>query len=184
MASIEGQKRESSGLRKWLPAAGLAIITVVVMIVMKFNPHLLDQAWENQKVALAGFYKENLQPVLTAANLSNEDIFNFAFNNELPLDDSRKQYLLLGYDDSGKEYFEIRSSDQKINRGSYKEFVTAMNLNDNQKQTVDSIINSYSPQAHRCHLEGFVGPLDYLAHLCLHQPCRRSYSNLRKARAG
>ena len=144
MASIEGQKRESSGLRKWLPAAGLAIITVVLMIVMKFNPHLLDQAWENQKVALAGFYKENLQPVLTAANLSNEDIFNFAFNNELPLDDSRKQYLLLGYDDSGKEYFEIRSSDQKINRGSYKEFVTAMNLNDNQKQTVDSIINSYS----------------------------------------
>ena len=144
MAAIEGQKRETSGSRKWLPAAGLAVITVIVMIVMKLNPHILDQVWEGQKVALAGFYKENLQPVLIAANLSNEDIFNFAFNNELPLDDTRKQYLLLGYDDSGKEYFEIRSSDQKLDRGSYKEFVTAMNLDDKQKETVDSIINSYS----------------------------------------
>jgi len=144
MGAIEGQKRKTSGSRKWLPAASLAVITLIVMIVMKLNPHLLDQVWEGQKVALAGFYKENLQPVLTAANLSNEDIFNFAFNNELPLDDSRRQYLLLGYDDSGKEYFEIRSSDQKLDRGSYKEFVTAMNLDDKQKETVDSIINSYS----------------------------------------
>jgi len=144
LAAIEGQKRENSGLKKWLPAASLAIITLVVMIVMKFNPNLVDKVCEDQKVALAGFYKENLQPVLTAANLSNEDIFNFAFNNELPLDNTRKQYLFLGYDDSGNEFFEIRSSDQKLDRGSYKEFITEMNLDESQKQTVDSIINSYS----------------------------------------
>ena len=144
MASIEGQKSESSKLKRWVPAVSLAVITIVVMFVMKFNPGLFDQVWEDQKVAIAGFYKENLQPVLIAANLTNEDIFNFAFNNELPLDDTRKQYLLLGYDDSGKEFFEIRSSDQKVNRGSYNEFITAMNLDDNQKKSVDSIIGSYS----------------------------------------
>ncbi len=144
MASIEGQKGETGKTKRWIPAAALALITIAVMLVMKFNPGLLNQMWENQKVALAGFYKENLQPVLVAANLTNEDIFNFAFNNELPLDDTRKQYLLLGSDDSGKEFFEIRSSDQKVKRGSYNEFVTAMNLNDTQKQTVDSIIGSYS----------------------------------------
>ena len=144
MASIEGQKNESSRIKRWMPATALAMVTIVVMIVMKFNPGLLDQMWENQKVAIAGFYKENLQPVLVAANLTNEDVFNFAFNNELPLDDTRKQYLLLGYDDAGKEFFEIRSSDQKVDRGSYKEFISAMNLDDKQKQTVDSIIGSYS----------------------------------------
>ena len=143
MAAIESQKSESSKGRRWIPATALAAITIIVMVVMKFNPGLFDKVWNDQKVALAGFYKENLQPVLVAANLTNEDIFNFAFNNELPLDDTRKQYLLVGYDDSGKEFFEIRSSDQKIDRSSYKEFVSAMNLDDQQKQKVDSIINSY-----------------------------------------
>jgi hypothetical protein len=114
------------------------------MVVLKLNPGLIDKIWEDQKVAIAGFYKENLQPVLVAANLTNEDVFNFAFNNELPLDNTRQQYLLLGYDDSGKEFFEIRSSDQKINRQSYNEFVSAMSLNEKQKETVDSIIGSYS----------------------------------------
>jgi anti-sigma factor RsiW len=114
MAAIEGQKNETSGIKRWMPASALAIVTIVIMVVLKFNPGLIDKMWEDQKVAIAGFYKENLQPVLLAANLSNEDVFNFAFNNELPLDNTRKQYLLLGYDDSGKEFFEIRSSDQKI----------------------------------------------------------------------
>jgi DNA-binding protein YbaB len=127
-----------------MPAAALAIVTIVIMVVLKFNPGLIDKMWEDQKVAIAGFYKENLQPVLLAANLTNEDVFNFAFNNELPLDNTRKQYLLLGYDDSGKEFFEIRSSHERIERESYNEFVSAMNLDDEQKQTVDSIIGSYS----------------------------------------
>jgi len=144
MAAIEGQKNETSEIKRWIPAAALVAVTIIIMVVLKFNPGLIDKMWEDQKVAIAGFYKENLQPVLLAANLTNEDVFNFAFNNELPLDNTRKQYLLLGYDDSGKEFFEIRSSDQKIKRESYNEFVSAMNLDDEQKQTVDSIIGSYS----------------------------------------
>ncbi len=109
MAAIEGQKNEPSKIKRWIPAAALAVVTIIIMVVLKFNPGLIDHMWEDQKVAIEGFYKENLQPVLLAANLTNEDIFNFAFNNELPLDNTRQQYLLLGYDDSGKEFFEIRN---------------------------------------------------------------------------
>jgi len=144
MASIEGQRNESPIIKKWIPITALAVVTIIIMAVLKFNPGLIDKMWEDQKVAIAGFYKENLQPVLLAANLTNEDVFNFAFNNELPLDDTRHQYLLLGYDDSGKEFFEIRSSQEKIERESYNEFITAMNLDVEQKQTIDSIIGSYS----------------------------------------
>jgi hypothetical protein len=143
MAAIEGQKNKISRMRRWLPAAALGVVTIIVMIVLKFNPDFVNQIWNQQKVAIAGFYKENLQPVLFAANLTNEDIFNFAFNNELPLDNSRKQYLLLGYDDSGKEFFEIRATDEKLKRESYNEFISAMNLNEAQKEIVDSIIGSY-----------------------------------------
>ncbi|MCU0333172.1 MAG: hypothetical protein MUE64_08820, partial [Ignavibacteriaceae bacterium] len=144
MAAIEGQKNETSGIKRWMPAAALAVVTIIIMVVLKFNPGLIDKMWEDQKVAIAGFYKENLKPVLIAANLTNEDVFNFAFNNELPLDNTRQQYLLLGYDDSGKEFFEIRSSHERIKRESYNEFISAMNLDAQQKQTVDSIIGSYS----------------------------------------
>jgi hypothetical protein len=144
MAAIEGQKNETSGIKRWMPAAALAVVTIIIMVVLKLNPGLIDKMWEDQKVAIAGFYKENLQPVLLAANLTNEDVFNFAFNNELPLDNTRQQYLLLGYDDSGKEFFEIRSTQERIKRESYNEFISAMNLDAEQKQTVDSIIGSYS----------------------------------------
>lgn len=144
MAAIEGQKNETSGIKRWMPAAALAVVTIIIMIVLKLNPGLVDKMWEDQKVAIAGFYKENLKPVLIAANLTNDDVFNFAFNNELPLDNTRQKYLLLGYDDSGKEFFEIRSSHERIKRESYNEFISAMNLDTQQKQTVDSIIGSYS----------------------------------------
>lgn len=144
MAAIEGQKGHRSLIKRWIPAAALVAITIIIMIIVKLDPAFINRIWEDQKVAIAGFYKENLQPVLVAANLTNEDIFNFAFNNELPLDNTRQQYLLLGYDDSGKEFFEIRSSDKRLKRESYNEFISAMNLDTKQKHTVDSIIGSYS----------------------------------------
>ncbi len=143
MAAIEGQKTEPGKIKRWIPVASLGLVTILIMLVLKFNPNFINQIWDSQKEAITGFYKENLQPVLLAANLTNEDIFNFAFNNELPLDNSRQQYLLLGYDDSGKEFFEIRHADRNLDRNSYKEFVSAMNLNEKQKETVDSIIGSY-----------------------------------------
>ena len=143
MAALEGQKTEPKRTYRWIPATALAIVTIAVMVMLKFNPDFMNQLWNKQKEAIAGFYKENLKPVLYAANLTNEDIFNFAFNNELPLDNSRKQYLLLGYDNSGKEFFEIRSDDKKIDRQSYNDFISEMNLNKEQKEAVDSIVGSY-----------------------------------------
>jgi hypothetical protein len=143
MAAIEGEKPDTRKFAKWIPVVSLGLVTILIMLVLKFNPDFINRMWNSQKVAIAGFYKENLQPVLLAANLTNEDIFNFAFNNELPLDKTRNQYLLLGYDDSGKEFFEIRNANQNPERNSYKEFITAMDLNEQQKQTVDSIIGSY-----------------------------------------
>ena len=132
MSAIESQKSQRSGIKSWIPAAGLAVVTIAVMVVLKLNPGIINQMWNQQKDAIADFYKQNLQPVLFAANLTNDDIFNFAFNNELPLDNSRKQYLLLGYDDSGKEFFEIRKNNKELKKDSYKDFISAMNLDQKQ----------------------------------------------------
>ncbi|MBT8380095.1 MAG: hypothetical protein KJN64_12780 [Ignavibacteria bacterium] len=144
IAEIE---KDHSGFRKfkrWTPAFALGVVTIVVMAVLYLNPNIISNFWQEQKSAIAGFYKENLHPVLYAANLTNDDIFNFAFNNQLPLNETRDKYLHVGYDDLGKEYFEIRPAIQIAETGGYDKFVSALNLNEKEKQLVDSVIGSYS----------------------------------------
>ena len=143
MAELENRKSSSYKIKKWYPAIGLAAVTVILMVVLKFNPEFINNIWEEQKTNIAGFYKENLQPLLFAADLNNEDIFNFAFNKELPLDNSRKQYLHLGYDETGKEYFEIKTAGYK-EENNYKKFIQALKLDEKQRMKVDSIIGGYA----------------------------------------
>lgn len=144
MAELNRADTVSQGIKKWMPALTLGAITLFIAIVLKINPDIITNFWEEQKTSIAGFYKENLKPVLYAANLTNEDIFNFAFNNEIPLNDSRDQYLHLGYDDSGNEYFEIRPAGASVTESEYNRFLTALKLDEKEKQIVDSVIGSYA----------------------------------------
>ncbi|MBT8386784.1 MAG: hypothetical protein KJO12_05180 [Ignavibacteria bacterium] len=143
MAELENRKSSSYKIKRWYPAIGLAAATIILMVVLKFNPEIINNLWEEQKTNIAGFYKENLQPLLFAADLNNEDIFNFAFNKELPLDNSRKQYLHLGYDETGKEYFEIKTAGYE-EENNYKKFIQALKLDEKQQMKVDSIIDGYA----------------------------------------
>lgn len=133
-------------LKHWAPALGLTIITITLMVVLKLNPDLIKNVIEEQKMNLASLYKENLQPLLYAADLTNEDIFNFAFNSELPLDKSDQHYLRLGYDPNGTEYFEIKKSTSQTSgkENNLEKFVLALDLNESQRKEIDSIISSYS----------------------------------------
>jgi hypothetical protein len=144
MTELESTESGKGKLFKWSPAISLVLIILSVMALLKFNPGFIESIWEEQKSNLAGFYKENLQPLLFAADLTNEDIFSFAFNNDLPLDQERKQYLFLGYDKNGKEYFEIKNAGF-IERGDdYNSFIKTLNLNKDQKLKVDSILGKYA----------------------------------------
>ncbi len=144
MAELEDRKSSSYKIKRWYPAIGLAAATIILMVVLKFNPEFINNLWEEQKSNLTGFYKENLQPLLFAADLNNEDIFNFAFNKELPLDNSRKQYLHLGYDETGKEYFEIKAAGYQEEKNNYEKFIQALKLDEKQRMKVDSIIGGYA----------------------------------------
>lgn len=148
-ASLNQNPSSKLKLTKWIPAAALLFLTIGLMILLKFNPNLINHLIEEQKSNLAGFYKQNLQPLLYAANLTNEDIFNFAVYQQLPLDSTNQQMLKLGYDPQGAEYFEIKKIDNadKIQPvGNLKKFVTALGLGDLETRQIDSIIGSYSEQ--------------------------------------
>ncbi|HKI77762.1 MAG TPA: hypothetical protein VKA26_04405 [Ignavibacteriaceae bacterium] len=146
MQKIHSGKSATAKFKKWSPVIGFSTLAIILMIVLKLNPGILDQFVENQKTTLAGFYKENLQPLLYAADLTNEDIFNFAMYKQLPLDKSTNKYIQLGTSDNGKEFVEFRTIDNAPSENNLQKFVTALDLNEKQKEQVDSIINSYSEE--------------------------------------
>ncbi len=129
---------------KWLPVTGIAAVTVVLMILLKLNPHLIEDIVEEQKSNIAGFYTEKLKPLLFAAELTNEDIFNFAFYHELPLDESKTNVIHLGYDQAGKEFFEIRNASSVSIGKNYEVFTEALNFDDEQRKKIDSIMSYYA----------------------------------------
>jgi len=145
-ASLESNKPWHKKVLKWSPAIGLAFTTIIIMVVLKSNPDLFNNLIEQQKSNIAGFYKENLQPLLFAADLNKEDIFNFAMYKQLPLDKDDRQILHIDYDKTGKEFFEIKSVEPKKDENNFEKFVVALNLDEKEKEEIDSIMNQYAEE--------------------------------------
>ncbi|MBZ0200703.1 MAG: hypothetical protein K8H86_12610, partial [Ignavibacteriaceae bacterium] len=143
MAQINESKPVIGRLKKWSPVIAVAFGTLILMVFLRINPQLLDNIVDEQKDNIVGFYKENLQPLLFASNLSAEDVFNFALNRRLPLDQGKNHFLLLGSETDGDEYFEIKPAKEVVMEGDYENFVKALKLNQTQKLQMDSILGSY-----------------------------------------
>ncbi len=129
--------------KKYSPVYGIIALSIILMIVLKYNPLLIDKVVEQQKSNITAFYKQNLKPLLFAADLTNEDIFNFAFYNRLPLNNDRKQYLQLGSDKNGNQFFEIKTAGLTPNSSNLENFIKGLNLNVKQQKQLDSILTSH-----------------------------------------
>ncbi len=143
-ANLNNKRKGWDKFRRWIPALSFSALAIVLMVFLKFNPGIIDRLVEEQKTNLAGFYQENLKPLFYASNLSNEDVFNFAFTKQLPLDKTNGQYLKLGYDPSGKEFFEIKTAENESPADNLERFASKLKLNSRQRQQVDSILESYA----------------------------------------
>ncbi|QQS37122.1 MAG: hypothetical protein IPM56_03975 [Ignavibacteriales bacterium] len=144
MVAISERKHWYSGLKRFVPVVGFASLAIVIMVFLKFNPDVIEELVEKQKTNLAGFYTENLKPLLFAADLSNEDIFNFAFYKQLPLDNDNKQFLHLGSDADGSEFFEIKTASFVSDENNFEKFVRVLNLDEKQREKMDSILEAYA----------------------------------------
>jgi len=145
-ANITPSKNRNKKFKRILPAFSFAALAILLMVFLRFNPKILDELFESQKMNVADFYKQNLKPLLLTAGLTNEDIFNFAFNKQLPLDKNNKQCIKLGYDRDGNEFFEIKTAGFTDDSNNFEDFVNALKLNQQQKRQMDSILESYSDE--------------------------------------
>jgi len=145
-ANLNRSKNRYKKFKTILPAFSFAVLAVLLMVFLKLNPNILQDLFETQKINIADFYKQNLKPLLLTAGLTNEDIFNFALNKQLPLDKNNKQYIKLGYDQNGKEFFEIKPAGLANEENTFEDFVSALKLNSQQKRQMDSILGSYADE--------------------------------------
>ena len=138
-----GHKPQHKFFRGYYPAVGIAVFTVFLMFLFKFNTKDIDRLIEKQRFNIVDLYAKNLKPILYNADVTKEDIFNFAFYNELPIDKVNHQYLSLGTEKNGKNYFEIKNASYFPETNNLEKFMSTLNLNKHQRKQVDSILESY-----------------------------------------
>lgn len=142
---IKNENRKSTfTLHFRKPVAVFALITIAAMVFFKFNPDFFETFYSNQKKNLNELYLSNLRPLIYSSNLTSEDIFNFAFNKTLPLDNEKQQVLSLDVDKTGRGFLEVKYAADVGSAINMQAFINALKLNDIQKKEVDSILQSYS----------------------------------------
>ncbi|HPI37185.1 MAG TPA: hypothetical protein PK397_04495 [Ignavibacteriaceae bacterium] len=128
------------------PVIAFSLLTLFFMVFWKYNPDFFDKFISEQQTNIIDFYTENLQPLIFAGTLTNEDIFNFAMNKELPLNKENNQLLSISKDEYGNEVFEIKYAGNASGVLNLESFVRSLNLNEKQKNQVDSILESYTDE--------------------------------------
>ncbi|MDP3149238.1 MAG: hypothetical protein Q8N83_08950 [Ignavibacteria bacterium] len=128
------------------PVIAFGIISISLMGVLKFYPNFFPSFLSKQKSNLVDFYTQNLKPFIYVADLNSEDIFNFAFNNNLPLNKEDRQMLQLDRDSNGNQFVEVKFAGNNANVFNLSAFVKSFKFNKEQKYTVDSILLSHSDE--------------------------------------
>jgi hypothetical protein len=143
---LEHKIKSKRGFRfkKYVPVFTIVILTAALMLFYKYNISDVDKIVKESESNLLSYYTKNLKPLFVNTRLDADDVFNFAFDRVVPLDREKNQYLSIGVNEKGREYFEIRNNLDIKNLHSKDEFVNKMKLNENQKTEFDKILNSYA----------------------------------------
>ncbi|OQY74018.1 MAG: hypothetical protein B6D45_07430 [Ignavibacteriales bacterium UTCHB3] len=123
------------------PVASLATVTFVLLFFFSFNPGFLGDLFENQKENLLEFYTKNLRPYFLEEELSKEDVFNFAFTHELPIDSVSGSVLSLG--GSGSDLSIAIKQGSVNNSMTLNRFIEKLNLNPEQRAKLDKVLTKY-----------------------------------------
>ena len=131
--------------KKFLPYIILFLLTIALMFFFKYNKRDIGriiEAGKNNLLALA----KNLKPLLFETEINNEDVFNFALYQSIPLDKGKNKVLLISKDEPGNNIYEIKPASYNRQTKNYDTFVKLLGLNEKQKAEADSILNSYKKE--------------------------------------
>jgi hypothetical protein len=118
------------------------------------NERDLGTIIEEGKSSLLNLYAENLKPLFFETDLNNEDIFNFALYNNLPVDKENNKVLQLAEDSKRNQVFAIQPALIKDNTNNYGKFKKSLQLTDQEVERLDSILQSYRSDIYAAVLVG------------------------------
>jgi hypothetical protein len=146
---MEGQaKKKITGFdkfKKFIPYIILFLLTIALMFFFKYNKRDIGRIIEVGKNNLFALAK-NLKPLLFETEINNEDVFNFALYQSIPLDKRKNKVLLISKDESGNNIYEIKPTSYNQQAQNYATFIKLLGLNVKQKAEADSILNSYKKE--------------------------------------
>jgi len=137
---------EKTFLKKYLPILPIIILTILLMFFFHHNKNHVGDLIEKGKKDLVSFYMENLRPIFSSSQITNEDIFNFALYRTIPVDKQNNKVLIVSDKGNNQQVFEIKKLPFNKNTENYKKFIEYMELNEREKEKVDSILNSYKKE--------------------------------------
>ncbi len=133
-------------LKRYAPVSAFVLLTIVLMIFFRMNKKNINSLIEKGKDNLISFYAQNLKPLLTRTEISNEDVFNFALYQSIPIDKENKKVLIISNQENGNQVYEIKPVELNTNTDNYSRFIDFMELTPSQKLKADSILNSYKKE--------------------------------------
>lgn len=142
MSSISGNGKK---FKKFIPAVFLVALTIALMFYFKENRGDFGELVEKSKDDLLTLYTQNLQPLLFGTDITNEDVFNFALYQTLPIDKKQNKMLRIS-EENGTTSYQVMPSSYKEGTENYDNFVKYMGFNKTQKAKLDSILESYQPE--------------------------------------
>jgi hypothetical protein len=102
----QSKKKKTVSTKTYLPWVGLIVLTIILMVIFKFTEQGYSDIQEKGENILAQ-YTRNLSPLYSKTDLTDEDVFNFALYNKLPIDKRNKKILSLESNSYGNEELEI-----------------------------------------------------------------------------
>ncbi|MBI5731475.1 MAG: hypothetical protein HY963_10125 [Ignavibacteriales bacterium] len=131
--------------KKFVPYIILFLLTIALMFFFKYNKRDISRIIEAGKNNLLAIAK-NLKPLLFETEINNEDVFNFALYQSIPLDKEKNKVLLISKDEPGNNIYEIKPAYYNQQTKNYNTFVKLLGLNEKQKAEADSILSSYKKE--------------------------------------
>jgi hypothetical protein len=120
---------------------GVGCLTILLVVI--FRGKKLNQYIKEGSSGLASLFTKDLKPLILTSEITNEDVFNFAMFNSLPVNKKENKLLFVDKNNEGKNSISIQTTDYKENTENYKNFVKYLELNSEQKVQLDSLLSHY-----------------------------------------
>ncbi len=124
----------------------VSLVAVTILLALQFGkyPTRMKILINESSRSLINFYTQTLKPLFYSTQITREDVFGFAQTGQLPINKSKSKFISVKSDVSGNSIYELLFNKKRpANAAGYEKFVKKLNLNETQRERLDSILTFY-----------------------------------------